>query len=80
MHHVDKISIIQCIAMTSPAQQVTILNHVQIITMQMLGAVGTLNKNFAYNACIMLDAYLHLLSSKLCGHNWHRPSGNASCT
>ena len=75
MHHVDKKSIIQCIAMTLPAHQITILNHVQIITMQMLGAVGTLHKNFAYYAGIMVDAFLHLLCSKLCGHNWHGPSG-----
>ena len=63
--------------MTTPTQQVTILNHVQIITMRMLGGVGTLHKNFAYYAGIILDAFLHIsyLCSKLCGHNWHRPSG-----
>ena len=31
-------------------------------------------KNLAYYAGIMLDAFRYLLCSKLCRHNWHKPS------
>ena len=73
MHHVDKRNIIQFITMISPAQRVAIFDHVQIITMQTLGGVGSMHKNFTYYAGIILDAFLYLLCSKLCQHNWHRP-------
>ena len=55
MHDVDKGNIIQCITMISPVQQITILDHVQIITMWTLGRVGTMHKNFTYS--IMLGVF-----------------------
>ena len=61
---------IQCIATMLPAQWVTILIHVQIITMQTIGWVGAMHKNFTYYAwCFSL----YLLCSKLFRHNWCRP-------
>ena len=61
MHHHDdsRRNIIQCITKISPAQQVTILNHVQIITMRTLGGVGAMHKNLP----IMLALCLLLFST-----------------
>ena len=52
-------NIIQCIAMISPVQRVTILDHMQIITMWTLGE-GAMGKKFTYYAGIILDAFLYL--------------------
>ena len=43
------------------------------LTMRTLGGIGTMHKIFTYYAGIMLDAFLYLLCSKLCWHNWRRP-------
>ena len=53
-----------CIAIISPAQQITTLDHVQIITMRTLySRVGAMRKNFTYSAGIMFNAFLYLLCS-----------------
>ena len=58
----------------SPIQRITILAHVQIITMRALGSDCAIRILFTYYAGILLDAFLYLLCSKLCWHNWLRPS------
>ena len=75
IHHIDRRNTIQCIATISPIQWITILPHMQIITMHALGGDCTIHiKFFTYYAGIMLDAFLYLLCSKLCWHNWRRPT------
>ena len=75
IHHIDRRNAIQCIATILPIKQITILTHVRVITMWSLGGVGTMHIFLpTYYTGIMYDAFLYLLCSKLCRHNWRRPS------
>ena len=57
-HHIDRRNTIQCIATKSPIQWITILPHMQIKTMHVLGGDCTIRINFfTYYAGIMLDAF-----------------------
>ena len=63
------------IATISPIQQFTILAHMQIANnYAVTGQSRRSARFFTYYAGIMLDAFLYLLCSKLCQHNWCRPT------
>ena len=56
-HHIDTRNTIRCIVTVSPIQRITILTHVQIITMHPLGG------DCAHFSPIMLALCLMLLST-----------------